>query len=66
VSLFFSILSKGQTVALAHMLNGSNDVFPQKMVSGQTVALAHMLNGSNDVFPQKKMPFGVKMKGDAI
>jgi len=29
---FFSILSTGQTAALAHTLNGSNDVFPRKEV----------------------------------
>jgi len=29
---FFSILSTGQTAALAHTLNGSNDVFPHKDV----------------------------------
>jgi len=29
---FFSILSTGQTVALTHMLNGSNDAFPRKEV----------------------------------
>jgi len=34
--------------------------------TGQTVALAHMLNGLNDVFPHKEVPFGVRIKGDAI
>jgi len=29
---FFSILSTGQTAALAHTLNRSNDVFPRKDV----------------------------------
>jgi len=29
---FFSILSTGQTAALAHTLSGSNDVFPHKDV----------------------------------
>jgi len=30
VLTFFSILSTSQTAALAHTLNGSNDVFPRK------------------------------------
>jgi len=32
VLIFFSILSAGQTAALAHTLNGSNDVFPRFVV----------------------------------
>jgi len=32
VLTFFSILSTGQTAALAHTRNGSNDVFPHKEV----------------------------------
>jgi len=32
VLTFFSILLTGQVVALAHTLNGSNDVFPRKEV----------------------------------
>jgi len=32
LTAFFSILSTGQTAALAHTFNGSNDVFPRKKV----------------------------------
>jgi len=39
VVIFFSIFSTGQTAALAHMLNGSNDMFPHKEVPfGASVA----------------------------
>jgi len=34
--------------------------------TGHTAAPAYTLDGSNDVFPRKEVPFGARMKSDAI